>query len=196
MKRVLFLLFVMAMVAIGTTAYGQSTIVGSAHDFSGSFGSGRICVPCHTPHNAYPYTHTAERALWNHQETTQTFTMYTTLTGNTGTPDGTSLLCLSCHDGITAMDNYGGNTGGTQQMTPGVNVVGIDLSDDHPIGIAYPSADPNYQASPLNGLPLFNDGTDDRVECGTCHDPHGAGNANFLRDITTNSQLCLDCHDK
>ncbi|MHC4941636.1 MAG: cytochrome c3 family protein [Planctomycetota bacterium] len=195
MKRVLFLFSVLAVVALGTMAYGQSTIVGSAHDFSGSFGSGRICVPCHTPHNAYPYTHTVERVLWNHEETTQTFTMYTTLTGNQGTPDGTSIMCLSCHDGVTAMDNYGGNSPGLIQMS-GTAVVGIDLTDDHPIGIVYPASDPNYQSTPLNGLPLYNDGTDDRVECSSCHDAHGAGFADFLRDNTSGSQLCLDCHDK
>ncbi|MEW6072969.1 MAG: cytochrome c3 family protein [Planctomycetota bacterium] len=185
-----------AALALTGTALGQSTIVGSDHDFSSTFGGGQICVPCHTPHNAYPYGagNTVKRVLWNHQETTQTFTMYVTLDGHSGTPDGTSLLCLSCHDGVTAMDNYGGNTGGSNVMTGGA-VVGTDLSNDHPIGIEYPAADPDYQATPLNGLPLFNDGTKDRVECATCHDPHGAGFGDFLRDTTGGSQICLDCHD-
>jgi len=186
-----------AFVTLVGTAGAQATIVGSKHDFSATFGGGQLCVPCHTPHDAYPYAgNTVSAALWNHQETTQNFTMYTTLQGNTGTPDGTSLLCLSCHDGVTAMDNYGGNTGGTTVMT-GTAVVGIDLSDDHPIGLEYPAADPNYQPAPLNGLPLFNDGTIDRVECGSCHDPHGAGAGFtfFLRDTTNSSQLCTNCHD-
>ena len=175
-------------------AAGQSTIVGSDHDFSGSFGGGQICVPCHTPHDAYPYAaNTVDRVLWNHQETTQSFTMYVTLAGNSGTPDGSSLLCLSCHDGVTAMDNYGGNTGGGAIMTGGA-VKGTDLTDDHPIGIQYPAANPSYNAVPLNGLPLFNDGTIDRVECASCHNPHGAGYGNFLRDNLNGSQLCLDCH--
>jgi predicted CXXCH cytochrome family protein len=195
MKHLVLFVSIAAVLIFAATASGQTTIVASSHDFSGSFGTGRICVPCHTPHDAYFYGNTTERALWNHEETSQTFAMYTTLAGNTGTPDGTSLLCLSCHDGVTAMDNYGGTSGGSLNMT-GDAVVGIDLSDDHPIGIEYPSADPGYEATPLNGLTLYNDGSIDRVECGSCHDPHGAGFTFFLRDTTANSQLCTDCHNK
>lgn len=192
----LFLYSVAALLIFSGSLYSQSTIVGSSHDFSSSFGGGEICVPCHTPHNAYPYAGAVvERVLWNHQETSQTFQMYTTLGGNTGSPDGTSLLCLSCHDGVTAMDNYGGTTGGSSVMV-GNGVVGVDLTDDHPIGIEYPSSDPNFQTTPLNGLPLFNDGSILRVECTSCHDPHGAGFGKFLRDTEAGSQICLDCHDK
>ena len=191
------LLMTVAGLAIcASTALGQSTIVGSDHDLSSGIGGGQICVPCHTPHDAYYAQGAApERVLWNHQVTTQTFTMYTTLKGNTGTPNGTSLLCLSCHDGVTAMDNYGGNLGGSQVMT-GSHALGTDLSNDHPIGIEYPAADPGFHPVPQNGLPLFNDGSIDRVECPSCHDPHGAGFGKFLRDTTSGSQICLNCHDK
>ncbi len=194
MKRAVLCALATLGLAIGSTALGQSTIVGSGHDLSWA-GGGQICVPCHTPHDAYSSTAPlpVEMVLWNHQATTQTFTMYTTLTGNTGTPDGSSLLCLSCHDGVTAIDNYGGNNGGI--VMTGSAVVGTDLSDDHPIGIEYPSGNPNYHAVPQNNLPLFNDGTLDRVECASCHDPHGAGFDYFLRDTTAGSQICLDCHD-
>jgi len=193
MKHLAFL--IAAAAALSSSAFAQTTIVGSGHDFTATFGGNEICKPCHTPHDAYPYPgNTVDRVLWNHQETTQTFTMYTTLAGNQGTPDGTSLLCLSCHDGVTAMDNYGGNTGGSTVLT-GDHVVGLDLSNDHPIGLEYPATDPNYQPVPLNNLPLYNDGSIDRIECSSCHDPHGAGYPNFLRDATAGSQLCLDCHN-
>ena len=181
------------LVFAGTVA-AQSTIIGSDHDLSSGIGGSQVCVPCHTPHNAYP-SNSMKRVLWNHQVTTQTFTMYTTMKGNTGTPDGSSLLCLSCHDGVTAMDNFGGNVGGSAVMT-GSAVVGTDLSNDHPIGIEYPASDPDFHPVPQNGLPLFNDGSKDRVECPTCHDPHGAGYGKFLRETTSGSSLCLSCHDK
>lgn len=186
--------FAIGLAILCGIAVAQSTVRGSAHDLSSGIGAGQVCVPCHTPHDAYAYNNTVERVLWNHQETTQVFTMYTTTTGNTGTPDGSSLLCLSCHDGVTAMDNYGGKTGGSTVMT-GKNVVGTDLSNDHPIGIEYPASDPNYHPQPQNDLPLFNDGTIYRVECASCHDPHGAGFPDFLRDTMSGSQLCFDCHD-
>lgn len=196
MKSVSLSLTLAAGVIFASTAFGQSTIVGTAHDLSSGIGSGEICVPCHTPHDAYSSAVPlqVEMVLWNHEATAATFTMYTTIKGNTGTPDGTSMLCLSCHDGVTAMDNYGHSTGGSNVMT-GWHVVGTDLTDDHPIGIEYPAGDPDYHAVPQNGLPLWNDGSKDRVECTTCHDPHGAGFANFLRDTTSGSQICLDCHD-
>jgi predicted CXXCH cytochrome family protein len=185
-----------AILVIGATAIAQSTIRGSKHDLSPGIGGGQICIPCHTPHDAYLDQGIApEVVLWNHQVTTQTFLMYTTSTGNTGTPDGTSLLCLSCHDGVTAMDNYGGNKSGGAVMT-GSAVVGTDLSDDHPIGIEYPQGNPDFHPVPQNDLPLYNDGNIDRVECSSCHDPHGAGFGDFLRDTISGSQLCLDCHDK
>ncbi len=185
-------LAVAGLTLMGTAA--AQNITDSDHDFSQTFGGGEICKPCHTPHDAYPYGagNTVKRVLWNHQETVQTFTMYVTLTGNSGTPDGTSLMCLSCHDGVTAMDNYGGNTGGSTVMS---GSFGTDLTDDHPIGIEYPAADPRYQATPLNGLPLYNDGSIDRVECSSCHNPHGTGYSKFLRDTEVGSQLCLDCHN-
>ncbi len=176
---------------LACVAVAGGTIVGSRHDLSSGVGNNQVCVPCHAPHNAYP-SNTVTMALWNLTETTQAFTMYTTARGNTGTPDGSSLLCLSCHDGVTAMDNYGGRAGGGTVMT-GSAVVGTDLSNDHPIGIEYPASDPAYLAVPLNGLPLYNDGAKDRVECSSCHDVHGTGLNMFLRRSTDSSSLCLSC---
>ena len=196
MKPTPLLLTVVVGLLLAGTALGQSIIDGTAHDLSSGLGSGQVCIPCHTPHGAYGSSAALpiEVALWNHEATTATFTMYTTTKGNTGTPDGTSMLCLSCHDGVTAMDSYGHSTGGSIVMT-GWYVLGTDLTDDHPVGIEYPTGDPDYHPVPRNGLPLWNDGSKDRVECTTCHDDHGAGFAKFLRDTTVGSQICLDCHD-
>ncbi|MHC5111276.1 MAG: cytochrome c3 family protein [Planctomycetota bacterium] len=129
---------------------------------------------------------------------------YTTIQGNTGDVDGASRLCLSCHDGVTAMDNYGGNTGGTQAMTDpgGVGVgddpvVGLDLQNDHPIGVNYPPATGQYALTAdviSAGLRLPNDGTNDRVECQSCHDPHLTTNGFFLRISNDASGLCTACH--
>jgi hypothetical protein len=42
-----------------------------------------------------------------------TFTPFTsaTLDAIVGDPDGVSKLCLSCHDGVTAVDSFAGTTG-------------------------------------------------------------------------------------
>lgn len=70
-----------------------------------SEGVDQVCIFCHTPHNAQPAA-----PLWNKVMPTQAFSMYTssrTLTptarGAT-TPGPESLLCLSCHDGRTAIN--------------------------------------------------------------------------------------------
>lgn len=65
----------------------------------------QICIFCHTPHNAQP-----AQPLWNKAMPTQAFQMYTssmTLTSvakAATTPGPESLLCLSCHDGRTALN--------------------------------------------------------------------------------------------
>ena len=195
MKRIVIVAVVAGFAA--TMALGQ-TIVGSDHDFSSETWNteGEVCIPCHAPHNV---TEDIVKPLWNHEVTVATFTMYgeTTRGGNTAaTPGDSSKLCLSCHDGTVAVDNYGGRTGGGTFVS-GSALVGTDLSNDHPISIAYPEGAAGYfpDASALS-LPFFGAGNLD-VECGSCHDPHNSsGAANFLRVANTASALCLTCHDK
>ena len=200
MKGILIVLLIPAVLTVALVATGQS-IIGSEHDFTGTFGNGQLCIPCHTPHNAYPdATAEIKQVLWNHEETDAVFTMYTTLAGNTGTMDGTSKLCLSCHDGVTAMDNYGGFTGGVEVMT-GSASFGVDLTNDHPIGIEYPPSDasqtplPGYHATPQGNVKLAMVNGVPRVECSSCHDPHNTSNDEMLRDTKNGSTLCLNCHD-
>jgi hypothetical protein len=66
-----------------------------------------ICVFCHTPHTAY-----INRALWNRSnpEAGLAYHMYTSgvdlssVTKNVTAPKPESLMCLSCHDGRTALN--------------------------------------------------------------------------------------------
>jgi len=188
--------------AVATAAFGQG-ISGSAHDFSGAAWntSDEICVVCHTPHNALETNY----ILWNHELTAATFTMYTTFAQtrtdrDAQSPDlgGPSKLCLSCHDGTIAVDNYGGSGGTTQYVTTGL--LSTDLSDDHPIGIKYPdgtSGITGYEdAASIAPLKLTNWAGEDRVECSSCHEPHNDANGKFLRMSNSGSALCLTCHLK
>jgi predicted CXXCH cytochrome family protein len=111
-------------------------------------------------------------------------------------------MCLSCHDGVTAIDSYGG-TAGTVVMT-GSAALGTDLSDDHPIGIEYPTSSTEYN-EPTTFAPGINGGTGvklvtinglERVECTSCHHVHNNGLGNFLRVPIQESYLCLQCHIK
>ncbi len=203
--------FGLAVAVIGVVAFafgGQvayAGISGSDHDFSGSgWSGGEICVVCHTPHAAD--TSVTGAPLWNHEVTTATFTPYSssTLTATVGQPTGTSKLCLSCHDGTVAIDSFGGATG--TNFINGSDLIGTDLSNDHPISFAYDTAlatsdgglnDPSSQNSGLGGTidedMLFNG----NMECASCHDVHdSAGNSKLLVKSNASSALCLTCHNK
>ncbi|UCG56713.1 MAG: cytochrome c3 family protein [Phycisphaerales bacterium] len=183
-----------------------AAITGSSHDFSSkTWGTGEICQPCHTPHDADMTVLGAP--LWNHEVTTSVFTLYSSPTfGGTATigqPTGTSKLCLSCHDGTVALDNYGGFLGGTTFIS---NPFGTDLADSHPISFTYDSAlatsdgglfDPATANSGLGGTIEADLLYAGRVECSSCHDVHDdAGLASLLVMSNSGSALCLTCHDK
>lgn len=194
---------------MGTSAFGS--LANSPHDLTtlstgplaaNVIGANGICLPCHTPHNPESGVVQADAPLWNHEVAlAANFSTYTTLAGNTaGEVDGPSRLCLGCHDGVTALDSYGGATGSTLMTDPGGVrgvIVGTDLSDDHPVGVPYPVNSEFVAAATVttNGLKLYDVGGL-RVECQSCHDPHDTTNAPFLRVSNADSALCLACHLK
>ena len=80
---------------------GEFTV--SNPPFSIMFGpmTTQICVFCHTPHHA----RTDTAPLWN-KDNLATYVAYgPTLAGTSTDVSGSSLACLSCHDGITTFDN-------------------------------------------------------------------------------------------
>jgi predicted CXXCH cytochrome family protein len=205
MKTLSTIAIVVLFVLLGT-ASSFAQIAGSKHDFSGTSWTTNqeICLPCHTPHNAKAIT---DAPLWNHQVTTSTFSIYTgyALQSTVGQPDGSSKLCLSCHDGTVALENFGTVTNGTTMMS-GLANFGTDLSNDHPISFVFDAAlaaadgelhNPTTQTSGLGGT-ITDDLLDNtRVQCSSCHDPHNKGNLpDMLRKSNTASALCLTCHNK
>ena len=216
MKKAMRLLVPVLVVGLGTAAFGQVitpgdpgtypsvSIVNSPHNLNNYPGvpdipGNQVCLPCHTPHNAL--LPGEENVLWNHAETQETFQMYSS--SALGQPEGHSKLCLSCHDGVTAVDNYGGS-GGTGVVIDGSASLGTDLQDDHPIAVEYPSDLDNYNdpitfdlgVGGATGVQLINIGGADRVECSSCHNTHNNGLGDFLRVPVLESYLCLQCHIK
>lgn len=199
-----FLLFLFFLAVFADLSIGQ-TIVGSSHDFSAQgWSGGEICLPCHTPHNAD--TSQIDAPLWNHQVTNTVFSLYqsSTMDSIPEQPRTISKLCLSCHDGVVAVNSFGTNIG--SQYISGDSLIGTSLQDDHPISIYW-----SHQVKFTSGsgtcinchnpsptdfnpiLPFF----DRYLECATCHDVHNkAGNDHLLRLPLINSQLCLHCHGK
>ncbi len=176
------------------------SIQDSKHDFSGQSWnvSGEICLPCHAAHNADTGL---ETPLWNHSTSTATYTLYSspTLDVSPEQPRAPSLVCLSCHDGTIAMDSFGGASGDT--MITGNPLIGIDLSDDHPVSISWKHQNKikdcyachNMHGSNPDEVPFFGG----YVECSSCHDVHNdANNPKLLRQSMQGSALCLHCHQK
>ncbi len=182
-------------------------IAASKHNLSVS-GSGEIhavseediCVFCHIPHNDNPAP-----SAWNRKVTGNYYTPYSSSTAVSapGQPNGTSILCLSCHDGTIALGDVVSEQmpipmmGGISTMTPGPSVLGTDLSDDHPISFVYDwglasRRDDLVQPSVLTGkIKLDKLG---RVQCTSCHDPHTDKYGKFLNILNRNGQLCTTCH--
>jgi predicted CXXCH cytochrome family protein len=204
--RKLLVIFAAALLATNVFA----VISGSAHDFSTAVPAwtpdSRICVACHIPHNSD--TTVADAPLWNHElAVAGAFTPYgTTLAGTAvGAPSSVSLLCLSCHDGVTNVDAFGGavGTGRIQDLYAGTTTnLTQDLTDDHPISVTYIAANELNPVTTATGVGtdniedwLFNGGT--TVECSSCHDVHNKyGNTALLKLDNTGSALCLLCHAK
>lgn len=194
-----------SLLALGSLANAQ--ISGSDHDFRGETWnpSGQICQACHTPHNAAPSVSGFSGLLWNHDLTTATFTMYTSLTLDgaiDATPGGTSLMCLSCHDGTVGLGDFDGGSGGSP-MTGGA-LIGTDLRGEHPISIVYDVSDAglNPTSASLGSQTILSVLEGGKLECSSCHDVHNSptevfsGAGKLLRDTMAGSALCLDCHNK
>lgn len=191
-----------------TVGHALTDIVNTKHNFSVS-GPGpikaltesRICVFCHTPHNATPGT-----PLWNKDIQPQTYTVYTSPTLKAGNPDpipqpfGPTKLCLSCHDGTIAIgavvNPSGGITmmGGTTIPVGSPSYFGVDLSSHHPVSFLYSKSLPNDElVSPPPSTLVFG-GADPELHCTTCHDPHNDTYGDFLAMDNRYSALCTSCH--
>ncbi len=157
----------------------------------------RICIFCHTPHNATPLS-----PLWNKDIEPQNYTVYASPTLKTGPlpqPSGPTKLCLSCHDGTIAMGAVVNPTSGIKMaggdiLAPGsLSNFGLDLSGHHPVSFSYQSALPNNELVSTPPSDLTFGGTDE-VHCITCHDPHNDTYGKFLAKDNRYSALCITCH--
>ena len=103
-------------------------------------GTTEVCAFCHTPHRA-----ATTRALWSRDLPPVTYTLYTssTLEATPAQPTGATRLCLSCHDGTTALGLMRTSSGRRRlalgPITGRANL-GTDLSDDHPVSFEYTTA--------------------------------------------------------
>lgn len=221
MKKFLGMLAIVALAAGSTTlalagALPGTGVNGSPHDMnlkgSQPDAMGRVCVYCHTPHNttlddmdtdAYP--------LWNHTlpETTdwQSYVWATPLNAGLAQDPliGPSRLCMSCHDGVIAIDQHGPAVAqeGTNPLSGDKSIGGgtQDLTNDHPIGFSWDAA---MQARNVNAgrpeiaskIDKFATGVAASGTVGQYDDLTRGGNRK-IEDVLYNgdTMTCASCHD-
>ncbi|ABB32097.1 cytochrome c family protein [Geobacter metallireducens RCH3] len=187
----------------------------------------QICIFCHTPHNAKPQT-----VLWNRNDTTQTFGHYSSNTLAIHTdpaaktssdyksePNGSSRLCLSCHDGVTALGAV--LNGDAIEVNNNVNTVmsGTHVfnrtkitNSHHPVSFVYNASVRdrlNVLEGPGNSYQLPTNAKirldrENRMQCITCHDPHQTqyndpSTPFWVLDGTSatnaHDSVCTNCHN-
>ncbi len=149
----------------------------------------QICVFCHTPHHA-----TGGPVLWNRKDPTRTFGHFSSPTlvidnpnvratkSYYGEPNGSSRLCLSCHDGQTALGVV--YNGDPIAFPTGLDTIAYtNLSSHHPVSFVYDTSVLGAITiqKPLEGYRLPSDSPAasfvkldymQRMQCTSCHNPH------------------------
>lgn len=145
--------------------------------------------------------------LWNHDlSTVNTWTPYasSSLEVPAGTdPDGLSLACLGCHDGLSSISVFGAHStdnSGTDNLGP--NVIGASgaytgvafnairygdgtaddnvISAEHPVSVTYVDGVGTGMKAPGSAFDAGRTITQrldaaGKVQCSTCHDVHNNG---------------------
>jgi predicted CXXCH cytochrome family protein len=190
-------------------------ISNTRHDARTWLRSDQVCNICHVPHHG-----STEGPLWSHAITTATFTLYgsPSMNASVAQPGMVSKLCLSCHDGTVAINDFVGHTGtATTRIGSGNrNYLGTNLGNDHPVGITYDAAlaaSDTMLANPAAKIVTIGSAvtrtgtiattmlTGGKVECTSCHDVHniytaGSNGHSLVKVDMAGSSLCLQCHNK
>ncbi|HWQ92363.1 MAG TPA: hypothetical protein VN673_11875 [Clostridia bacterium] len=148
MKRLNILLVgaALALPLVSQAAVNKG-IEGSVHDFSNVTNNtwntrSGVCSPCHAAHHTDPQQVVP---LWVHATSTAAFQMYSSPTmdaavSTTG-PTGSSLACLSCHDGTVAINaSISSSAPASPVFIDEAAQIGPDLHTTHPISFVYDAA--------------------------------------------------------
>lgn len=158
-------------------------LIDSPHNFSSSDSNDKLCIMCHTP-------------SFNENKKNMTI-------------ENSTLLCLSCHDGVNASNETVNSDHWNKNIIGNLNF--SEMRKNHPVSVEY-NVNGKNSLKNLN-TPLPGDWGEDKVvgdllkgpnknmvECTSCHNPHKVRSdikeVNFLRHSNAKSTLCFACHDK
>lgn len=172
---------------------GGVVMNGSRNDYN------EVCVYCHTPHGA---NSTVAAPLWNRTIKATTYTVYNSpsLTQPVSQPGNNSLICLSCHDGQTAIDsiiNMPGSGRYLASQTTSQNVAFLNSWNNSggALDTAYHRGI-NSTDSAAGGYQLGNGTGSDGIGCLACHSPEGSnapfGEGNDMRVMNLGTDLRND----
>lgn len=191
-----------ALVIAFVASTASAAITNSKHDFVNNGyvtpAPASTCVFCHVPHAGS--TAVAGLPLWNPGRSLKTPTSFYTglASGTTITSVGSkgTQTCLGCH--ATGSTTDMGTTTDMATKNPAA-IVGLDLSNDHPVGdqVLITLGSNGMQASITLGGATIATGTS--MQCSTCHDVHNATavvqpGSKLLRSYT--GDFCISCHNK
>lgn len=202
------------VLATGSIAGDRGSVFESRHNLSASSQGDiksstetRVCIFCHSSHDASP-----EGPLWNHETTAPgKFKTYdrSTLSAQPNQPNGSTKLCLSCHDGTIAVGALKGLAEPIQMQSVGsegeiplqrASHIGTDLSGTHPVSISFNQSSA-LSTTHLRWPPVDPDGdvgvdANGQVQCTSCHDPHDDSKSEKYPfwNKATYSEVCEVCH--
>ncbi len=209
---------------VGVAAPSQAAgpgVVATKHNLSVSgpgevraTSEGEVCIFCHAGH-----VDSLQGPLWNRSDVGQAnYRPYESgsMSVGAGQPNGSTLLCLSCHDGTVAVGAIGkrerdvdvvGTAGGRLRKERGG--LGTDLSGSHPVSVNYDAAAGRRVMGGMatwlkptpdgEGQQRLLDPTD-QVQCTSCHDPH-LDPAELGEDVppfwkgASFDDVCTSCHE-
>jgi len=242
MRTLKLLVVTLVLLMLPTLAWAKASktlVANSSHDLRTAVSPGpaqsfELCNFCHVPHKlgspvnapasvgAYLWNKTLSTVTTYGVYSSDTFNNYHTDITDVGPLNSTSStytsvtnLCLSCHDGATAVLSWyvaplcatfapcPNPQGGTISPTAQV----ADLTQQHPLHFSYTTALATAanllvpaSVSSVDGkgeIPLFS--STGKMECATCHDPHnacGVSGGICLQNFPTQSTgaFCNYCH--
>ncbi len=208
MKTILTVVAIVVIVGLKMSltaqAHTSNTACMNCHNLHGTGGVGHSnfgCALCHVPHNAKA----GDVPLWNPSVPDGSINFSTgysstTMDAAVGAPNGSSKLCLGCHDGAYT-GAHAPSTINTFSSSGGSGGMGA-FTSSHPISFVYDTALANADgelqdptASPSVRV-LLDSGS--RMQCVSCHEAHISPHSRFLRMEYkgTSQTFCRTCHIK